>query len=453
MNKTGKYRTLRLISIFIVLTFNFVHQISIYGQQKNSTAGSQLQADSLLLSQIINDVIQNHPSVKQAAEALNIADAKIGLAKAGYYPYVDLSGSYTRIDPVPTITLEPFGKFVMAPNNNYNASLNYNQNIYDFGRTSKDVAYQNESKNLTQQSIEQLKQEMAFMVTNIFYTLLYLQDAIDIKKEQLQTLKEHLDFIIKKKETGSATEYEILTTQVKISGVESQKIDLETARISMVSAMNTLLGRPEMNPINVKKELEIELPAQVSDSLISYAENNRNEMRIAQENTKLANLTYQLAKSQHNPILGLYASGGWKNGYFPNLNVMEANYAVGIGLQVPLFNATKTKNNVLLSKSLIQTADYATEVVRRNIANEVVQSKANVSASQEKINQFKLQLSQAQKALTLAEISYKSGVITNLDLLDATTAVSESRLSLLKAQIDYVVSIYKLKVALGEKLY
>jgi len=70
-----------------------------------------------------------------------------------------------------------------------------------------------------------------------------------------------------------------------------------------------------------------------------------------------------------------------------------------------------------------------------------------------KIKQFELQLSQAKKALSLAEISYKSGVITNLDLMDATTTVSESQLSLLKAQIDNVVNQYKLKVALGEKLY
>jgi outer membrane protein TolC len=44
-------------------------------------------------------------------------------------------------------------------------------------------------------------------------------------------------------------------------------------------------------------------------------------------------------------------------------------------------------------------------------------------------------------------------VITNLDLLDANTSVSESSLMLLKARIDYVTSIYKLKAALGQRIY
>jgi len=409
--------------------------------------------DTLTLNQLISNVIQNHPSIKETAEALNAADAKIGMAKAGYLPYIDVTGSYTRIGPVPSITIEHFGSFQMAPANNYNSNLNYSQTLYDFGRTKKDVDFQNENKNLTQQSIEQLKQEMSLLATRTFYSLVFLQDAIIIKNEQLQILNEHLDFVTKKKETGSATEYEILTTQVKISGIESQKIDIETARISTVSVINTLLGQPVSTSVIVKKELETNLPVLNADSLISYALNNRNEIKIAKQKEKLSDLVYQLTKSNYNPVLGIYASGGYKNGYFPDLNKLTANFDAGIGIKIPLFNGTRTKNNLLLAKSNIQFTNYETEVIRRNITNEVVQSQANVSASEKKINQFRLQLSQAQKALSLAEISYKSGVITNLDMLDAATSVSESRLYLLKAQIDYVVSTYMLKVAIGDKLY
>jgi outer membrane protein TolC len=71
----------------------------------------------------------------------------------------------------------------------------------------------------------------------------------------------------------------------------------------------------------------------------------------------------------------------------------------------------------------------------------------------QKEQQFKLQLEQAQKAYSLAETSFRSGTITNLELLDANTAVSESRLMLLKARIEYAASIYRLKTALGERLY
>ncbi|MDP4187394.1 MAG: TolC family protein, partial [Bacteroidota bacterium] len=85
--------------------------------------------------------------------------------------------------------------------------------------------------------------------------------------------------------------------------------------------------------------------------------------------------------------------------------------------------------------------------------NEVVESEANLSASQQKIDEFELQLAHAGKAFSLAQINYKEGTITNLDLLDATTTVAESQLLLLKAKIDYIVSAYKVKAAIGERLY
>jgi len=64
-----------------------------------------------------------------------------------------------------------------------------------------------------------------------------------------------------------------------------------------------------------------------------------------------------------------------------------------------------------------------------------------------------LQLAQAEEAFSLAKINFKSGAITNLDLLDAETSVSESRLLLLKSNIDYNVSVYKLNIAVGNKMY
>ncbi|MCX6236100.1 MAG: TolC family protein [Bacteroidia bacterium] len=92
-------------------------------------------------------------------------------------------------------------------------------------------------------------------------------------------------------------------------------------------------------------------------------------------------------------------------------------------------------------------------MARRNIVNEVVESEANVKASQKKVDQSKLQLLQATQAYTLGKVRFESGVITNLELLDGSTTVSESRLMLLKAKIEYTVNLYKLKSAIGERLY
>jgi len=50
-------------------------------------------------------------------------------------------------------------------------------------------------------------------------------------------------------------------------------------------------------------------------------------------------------------------------------------------------------------------------------------------------------------------VRYESGIITNLELLEGSTIVSESHLMLLKSKIDYTLSLYKLKTEIGERLY
>ncbi|MDP2335827.1 MAG: TolC family protein [Bacteroidota bacterium] len=97
--------------------------------------------------------------------------------------------------------------------------------------------------------------------------------------------------------------------------------------------------------------------------------------------------------------------------------------------------------------------DQDTEIARRNIASEVLESHANVIASQKKVSQSELQLHQDIQAYSLAKVSFGAGVITNLELPEGSTAVSESRLMLLKSQIDLMVNVYKLKSATGERLY
>jgi outer membrane protein len=409
--------------------------------------------DSLWLKDIIREVVTMHPTVKSAEEALNNADARIGLARTGYYPQVDLSANYSNLGPVIKLTIPDLGTFQLFPENNYSAAINYRQVVYDFGRTRQNIAIENENKVLGAQYLEQVKQKMALAAVNCFYTLAFLQEAVKIKDEQLATLQEHLKYVETMKSTGTATDYQILSTRVKISTVQSQKVDLETAVEMQQSYLNCLLGQDDKSKPVVRKELEINPPASKGDTLLSYALNNRDELLINREKANLALLRYDLTKSLNRPVISLMASGGAKNGYVPYLDKIRANYVVGFGISVPLFDGLKTKYNLQQVESAMRTLDFDEENTKRNISDELTSALAYMNAASQKLSQFELQLDQALKAYSLAEVSFKSGTVTNLDLLDANTAVSESRLMLLKAKIDYVASIYRLKAALGERLY
>jgi outer membrane protein len=438
--------------IFILLTFSLLFKSIYAGGQENQNQPGLTVGDSLSLKTIIDEIVRNHPTVKEAEEALRNADARIGLARTGYYPVVDASAGFSNIGPVLKFTIPQMGTIQLYPENNYSGAVNYRQVIYDFGRTRQNINIEEENKIIGEQALEQVKQKMSLAAVNSFYTIAYLQEAVRIKDEQLVALEKHLSFIRTMKATGSATDYQILSTEVRISAAESQKVDLLASLEIQQAYLNSLLGKEDFRAV-VRNELDVELPAIHTDSLQQYALQHRDEMLISSEKTSLAGLRYQLIRTVNRPVVSLSASGGAKNGYQPDLNVLKANYSAGIGISIPIFDGMKTKYNLMQAKSAINTAEYETENTRRNITSEVKEATAYMQSARQKVSQSALQLDQALKAYSLAETSFRAGTITNLELLDANTAVSESGLMLLKARIDYSASIYRLKAALGERLY
>jgi outer membrane protein TolC len=415
--------------------------------------GQNAISDSLVLKNVIQKVVSSHPTIKVAQEAIANADARISLARTGYNPVVDLTANVANLGPVTKLTLPQFGTVQLYPGYNYNASLNLQQLVYDFGRTHQNIAMENEGKAIGEQTLEQVKQKLSLYAISNYYTLLYLQAAIRIKDEQIAALNAHLDYIQKVLATGSATEYQVLTTKVRISAIESQKVDLQAALTTQQASLNSLMGSDQTVQPVVKNDITVDQPAVTADSAINYAYRNRDEVRINERKTSLAELKYGMIKLQNKPFLSFQATGGAKNGYLPELMKLTPNYVIGLGLRVPIFDGMKTKYNLSQAQSAINTIGYESDYTKRTISNEVYESEALMNAALKKVNQSELQLEQAKKAYSLAQTSFKSGIITNLDLLDANTAVSESSLMVLKSKIDYVTSVYKLKAALGQRVY
>ncbi|MFA5326855.1 MAG: TolC family protein [Prolixibacteraceae bacterium] len=415
--------------------------------------GQSSTSDSLSLKSIISEVVQNHPAVKKAEEDLRVSDAKIGIAKSVKQPNVDITSSYSRIGPVSSISIPDMGTFSFVPHDNYSAAINASQVLYDFGKTDKAISLETQSKELVGLTVEQVKQKLSQAVIGVYFTLVYLQEAVKIKDEQLNTLNEHLRYVQKKQETGSATKYEVLTTQVKISGIENQKTDLQTAIQVQACQLNMLLGKPESTDERVKAEFNDLAPEYQNDSLMTEAMRNRDEMKMARVKAKLADMQLDLTNYQNKPIVSGFLSGGIKNGYTPYLYDPKPNFVAGLGIKIPVFDGKRKEFNVSQAQSAVHINNQDTEITRRTIVDQVVEAEANVAASQKKVDQSELQLRQANQAYHLAKVSFDSGVITNLELIEGSNAVSESRLMVLKSKIDYAVNIYKLKSAIGERLY
>ncbi len=420
---------------------------------KAQNGNTEFTSDSVDLQQVVTKVLETHPSVLKAQEAINTVEAGIGLAHSAYYPNIDFGAGYTRIGPIPSISVPGLGSFDMAPANNYNTTVNIRQTIYDFSKTKTNIQVAESNKDIAEKNIDLVKQKLSLLTITTYYVVAYLQEAVHIKDMQLGILEQHLGFVTRQKETGSATDYEILSTKVRISNAKNQKLDLVSSHDNQMAVLNSLLGLPENTKIVVKDRLMVQPVNYEFDSLISYAITHRNEMLLAGLRQKQAELRFQSVKIENNPILSAFASGGFKDGYFPELNKPKANYVAGFDLRVPIFTGNRHKYNLQWASSDINSVKNDIEMSRREISSEVFQNATSLQSARSKIDLSELQLEQAQEARRLAALRYEAGTLTNLDLLDNESYEAESQLSLMKARIDYLINSARLEISIGKQGY
>ncbi len=436
----------------IILILSIFSNICIYAQNESNLASKHEVLDSLSLKSVIDSVFKNNPIINQLSENINGSQAKIDLAKTSYLPNVDGVANYSHMDPNPEINVPNLGSFQLAPNNIMDAHIAVNQLIYDFGKTKTNVSLQKTNKEISEITVDQAKQKISLAASIYYYTLIFLQEAEKIKAEQLEILKKHLAYVEKKQETGSATRYEIISTKVKISAIENQLTEIQSNKDLQIIRLNIMMGKPGYL-FSVKNEIQNNFEIVPVDSLYNTAFINRDEMNIAKKKETLAQWNIEAVKAQNRPMLGFTGTTGFKNGYLPQIESLKPNYFLGLGFRIPIFDANRTKINVKIQNSNLQSTKFETENTGRTIMNEVSESYSNLLVSEKKVEQYQLQTEQAQEAYQLAETSFQLGTITNLDLLDASSTLSESKLLLLKSKIDQQLNVIKLNLSIGKRVY
>ncbi|MEJ2216013.1 MAG: TolC family protein [Gemmatimonadota bacterium] len=416
------------------------------------TAAGAGQGDSLTVQQAVARVIANHPAVREASQGVAVSRARVEERQTAFSPVVAAEGLYSRIGPVEKLDFQG-ESFALYPANNYNANVSLRHTLYDWGRRQAAVDQARTMEKGATENVELVKSRLAYRTIGAFYAIIFLRDNIAVQDEEIAALQKHLDITQEKVRSGTATNFEVLTTQVRIATAKSQRVDLVDALEEQTIALRQLMGAPDDEPLNPAGDFMADTSAVNADSLVALALSQRPELTLARNAVTTAQAQTHLASLGDRPALNLDVTVGGKNGYIPNLNEIKPNFVAAMAFQFPIFDGHLTRTRVSESEAAVQAAQARVLSLQRQVTTEVRQATAAVQASMDKIRASQLQVQQAQAALELARTRYQAGVITNLDILDAETSLSGARLMELRARYALVQSRYRLRQAVGQKVW
>jgi outer membrane protein len=294
---------------------------------------------------------------------------------------------------------------------------------------------------------------LAYTTVGVFYSILYLQQNIIVIDDEIVNLDKLLDITKEMVRTGSATDFNVLTTEARVSAAYTRKVDVQRQLNNQVTVLKQLTGLPASQELEFSGSFAMPIVSPPEDSLLEVALTRRPEMRLARDAVTTAALRHKLASLSRWPTLNVGVQVGFKNGYFPDLNKLEGNFVAGAGLSVPIFTGFRIENQQRRALADMNAARAQAQDIELQITAEVRQALEDLRAGVDKVQNVKIQVRQAEEALRMGKVRYEAGVITNLDLLDAQTSLSEARLAYIGAQYGYVISRYALDRATGASVW
>jgi outer membrane protein TolC len=404
--------------------------------------------DTLTVHDAVARALQNSPLLEQAQANVRAAEARVGQSRSAELPVADASATYVRMDPVSEFVIG--GKpMELAPHNNYDIRAGVRHEFYDFGRKHEQTLLIESRVQTAAHSVEAARSAIAYQTIRAFYSLLYLQRSAEVKDAEIGSLKEHLSLASKKVEVGVATNFDVLTTQVRVAAADNQRVDIQNAISRQQTTLRELMGLPWQTPIAIKGDFAVDSSQLNQDSLVAQAMAQRSEAKLVRDAELSAKLQQKIASLTDYPALRGNLMYGVKNGYEPNLNAWRGNWAATAQVVVPIYAGNRRKFSQQEADAALRAEQYRRDALEQQIRGEIGRALADVKSSAEKLAITDVRIEQASQALEIARSRYQSGTMTNMDILDAETALAEARLAREQVLLSCRLSRVALQQAVG----
>ncbi len=353
--------------------------------------------------------------------------------KTVWLPQFELSAQATWQNDITHISsLSMVQNMPMAPKDQYKVGIDITQTLFD-GKLSKSRSLQEKaSGSIEKQNIEVKLRDVNYLVSEIFFTLLLL----DEQKKQLDFLMEDINLRLNEL-SAAVVSGVLLPTERKILEVEKLKIEkqiigLQSYRSALFQSLS-LFTDMEMTP---------EVTLQYPDEKDLQQPVIRPEYDLFRYQKERIEADRNLNKVAISPVIAVFGQLGYGNpGYNMMQDKFDTYYMVGIRLKwKPWDWKTTHRTNLALDNqsALIQMQQETFELEQ---TRSVLQIDGELSQYLQKIDKDK-QIVELQAAIAQNyRVQLKNGTITATEYIEVVNNESRARLEMQITRFNYLQTL------------
>jgi multidrug efflux system outer membrane protein len=398
------------------------------------------QDDSL--RDLIKTALTQNYDVRIAATRILQAEAQYGITRADRFPEVDgqAQAQLQHGTVIAGQTLPTVGSGAI------NAALSWELDFWGKYRRASESA--RASILASEWGRRAIFTSLVSQVASTYFNLRALDLELDIATRTLASRQESLNLTQVREQGGAAALVDVRQAEQLVYSARGQIVDVQRQIEQQENFISVILGR---NPQGVPRGRALvdqphapDVPAGLPSDLLS----RRPDIQQAEQLIVAANAQIGVAKAAYFPQITLTASGGVASAALATL-FTNGTWAVAGGIVQPLFTAGRTKSKVALAKAQTEEAALVYQQTIQQAFREVSDALVGYRRSRELRATQELLVRSAQDALRLAEVRYRGGATSYLEVLDSDTRLFSAQLDLVQAQFSELAAFVEIYRALG----
>jgi outer membrane protein len=347
-----------------------------------------------------------------------------------------------------------FSKVGFGSVNGYTFGFTGSQNLFTGGRISGQV----ESADATQRSarieLNAQRAQLRLDVTSAYYDAALSDRLLAIAQSSLQQTQDLLKQTQLQQKVGNTSEFDLLRAQVSVSNQLPVVIQAQSSREVAYLKLKQLLNLPFEQRIDLTTSVEdstaappgVDLSrAQSPDTLTEH----RAPVREADEAVAAQKGLLKVAHSERIPTLSLstaYSRVAYPNSGFPTLADFNPNWTVTIATSFPIFLGGRIRGDEMVAESNLRDAQARLVQARQGAALDSRVALSTLHQAEAALAASVGTASQAQRAYEIAEVRYREGISTQLELNDTRNQLAQSLVN--RAQASRDVQVARVRLAL-----
>lgn len=425
------------------------------------------EVHSFSLQQSIDYALQHQGQVAMALIDEQVTRERNKEVSGLALPQVSATGQFQDFLNIPTTLIPkkffdpnagPNEKAAVRFGTKYNASgtISLNQVLFD-GSVLTALQARRTIEELARKNVHRTEQEVRVAVTKAYYNVLIGKKRMELLNSNLMRLQQLLHDTKETYRNGFAEKLDVDRVTVQLNNTQTEKNKLESALLLGEQLLKFQMGMPLKMQLQLTDTLGFDEVSHnlLAHSLDSFDYSNRIEYSLLNTQRKVNEYDLQRYRLAYLPSLSAFGSYGVNAArdefnFFRSGEPWFKTSIVGLSLSIPIFDGLQRQRRVEQARLNLLKTQRQMEYLQQSIDLEQQQAFTTLRNSLLAMEAQKENMALAEQVYNTTKKKYEQGVGTNIEIINAESALKEAQTNYFSALYDAMVAKVDYLKAIGK---